>query len=170
MLTALLLAAALQAPPAPSVDGTPDEKAAALATLDLVYGCMLTLTAYDTAEAYAGAAAKMDSGVPAPAPPWAAAVRMDGVGGHGCRVRYVGPMADRVWQADAKFLHSLATPAADARNGCAFPSDGPTLLAGRCVSTGGDAVTRTHHADIRLERSGAGASAAVTASVLDPRP
>ena len=174
MLPALLMAVALQGATGGLADAAPDDKAAGLASLDLLYGCLLPLPAFDTAAAYAAQAEKLGTGLPPPAPAWAQAVRVDGLASRGCRVRYMGPKADTVWASDVRMLRSLAGGAAGgASNGCAFTSDTPTRLQGVCVSTGDGQNGRApliRRADVRLERLSDAPSGLVTATVSDSRP
>lgn len=172
MIPALLLAASLQMPPSPAKE-SPEDMAAAMASLTLVSGCFLTLSAYDKASEYAAASELLGRNLDREMPEVMVGVTIDGAQGRGCRTAYSGPKADRVWAADLKFLRPLAAAPNDPRNGCVFTADTPTRLAGVCVSTGEVQNGRpalTRRADVLLERSGDGPTADVTAAVTNSRP
>ena len=164
MLVAAALALGLvQVPPAD------DPRAKAAPGAAFVFSqVLLRLNVKQTAAAYAAGSDELGRGVLADTPELKGVLAIDGAGGRGCRVAYIGDQAERAWSGFTAGVAAMTKGAGACTPGPASAD----LLTATCVSAAesGASNTETRRADLAITRSGGRAQGTIEAMLTNLRP
>ncbi len=152
-------------PAAAPTDLTPEARAAGLAGITFPVACLQRLGVAASPAEFARSSDGLGAALRRDHPEETAVVKLDGAEGRGCRVRYSGPLTDRMWTAWNGVLGVMA-PTPDG-GGCRAQESTSTHIRLVCVDT---APKPPRRAEVVIEREGEGAAASVTASVLPTAP
>ena len=157
-LAALWLAAQASAPAA---DVSPDQRTASLATAVFGFACVQRVGEVASTAAFARESDALGAQIARDHPQEAARIRLDGAAGRGCRVRYLGPFAARLWQGYLGVLTPTGAKTADG-GGCTTQERTAQRVRALCLDT---ASTPPRRGRLTIERTTTAPTGEVTAEV-----